>query len=118
METEVMLKAISSSGEPYDVHFKFSDNKIVIFCSCPAGIYGKLCKHKSKLLDGDPSMLFDKTDLSKLQQVHKMVKNSNYAEIISPYKRLKKEIEEAQQKEKKLRKQIENTLKTGIEIFE
>ncbi len=111
-----MLKAISSSGESYDVHFKFSDKKLVVFCNCPAGIYGKLCKHKSRLLDGDPSMLFDKTDLSKLQQVHNMVKKSNYAEIISSYQHLKKEIEKAQQKEKKLRKQIENTLKTGIEI--
>ena len=117
MKTKVILKAISSSGEPYEVHFDFLDNKLAVFCNCQAGIYGKLCKHKTRLLDGDLSMLFDKTDQERLEQVHEMVKKSKYAEIISSYNLLKKEIKEAQKKEKKFRKQIEHGLKTGIEIF-
>lgn len=115
---ELILKAISSSGEPYDVQCKFTDNKLFVFCNCPAGLYGKLCKHKSKLLEGDQSLLFNKFDISKLQQVNNMIKNSNYPEIIASYNKLKKEIEQAQQKEKKLRKHIETTLTNGIEIFD
>lgn len=118
MKTKVILKAISSSGEPYDVHFDFLDNKLAVFCNCPAGIYGKLCKHKTRLLDGDSSMLFDKTYQNTLEQVHELVRKSKYIEIISSYILLKKEIEEAQKKEKKFREQIEDVLKTGIEIIE
>ena len=115
MKAETVIKVISSSGEPYDVHFKFSDNKFTVSCHCPAGIYGKLCKHKTGLLDGDSSLLFDKTDHEILAQIHETVKKSKYTEIISSYNILRKEIEAAQRKEKKLKEQIEQALKTGID---
>jgi hypothetical protein len=117
MKPETIIKVISSSGEPYDVHFELSDNKFKVHCNCQAGIYGKLCKHKTGLLDGDSSLLFDKTDFETLEQIHDVVKKSNYIEIISSYNSLKKEIELAQKKEKKLKEQIEQSLKTGINIF-
>jgi hypothetical protein len=50
--------------------------------------------------------------------VHALVKKSKYLDIISSYNILKKEIEEAQRKERKSREQIEHALKTGIEILE
>ena len=117
MKPETIIKVISSSGEPYDVHFEFSDSKFKIHCNCPAGIYGKLCKHKTGLLDGDSSLLFDKTDLEILAQIHEAVKKSKYTEIISSYNILRKGIEAAQKKEKKLKEHIEQALKTGIETF-
>jgi hypothetical protein len=117
MKKTIIMKVTSSSGEPYDVQFDFSDNKFTVFCNCQAGIYGKLCKHKTRLLDGDSSLLVDKTDHKILEQVHVLVKKSKYPDIISSYNAHKKEIEEAQKKERKLREQIENALKTGIEII-
>jgi hypothetical protein len=48
--------------------------------------------------------------------VHDLVKKSGYREMISSYNILKKETEEAQKKEKRLKKQIEHALKTGVEI--
>lgn len=117
MKPETIIKVISSSGEPYDVHFEFSENKFKVNCNCPAGIYGKLCKHKIRLLDGDSSLLFNKTDYEVLEQIHEVVKKSKYIEIISSYNNLKKEIEVAQKKEKKLKEQIEQSLKTGVDIF-
>ncbi|MCX6227119.1 MAG: hypothetical protein NTV01_20610 [Bacteroidia bacterium] len=118
MKTKMIIKVISSSGEPYDVHFEFSDNKFTAFCNCQAGIFGKLCKHKTSLLAGDQSLLFDKTDEEKLELLREVVKKSKYAEIISSYKIIKQEIEEAQKKEKKAREQIEHALKSGIEIVQ
>ena len=117
MKPETIIKAISSSGEPYDVYFEFSENKFKVHCNCPAGIYGKLCKHKIGLLDGDSSLLFNKTDYEVLEQIHEVVKKSKYIEIISSYNSIKREIEVAQKKEKKLKEQIEQSLKTGVDIF-
>jgi hypothetical protein len=62
MDTKITFKVTSSSGEPYNIQFIFSDNQFTVFCNCQAGIFGKLCKHKIGLLDGDPSLLLDKTD--------------------------------------------------------
>jgi len=116
MKPETIIKVISSSGEPYDVHFEFSDNKFKVHCNCPAGIYGKLCKHKTGLLDGDSSLLFNKNDYEILEQIYEVVKKSKFTEIITSYNILKKEIEVAQKKEKKLKEQIAQYLKTGIDI--
>lgn len=117
MKSEIILKVVSSSGDPYDVNFELSDNKFKVHCNCPAGIYGKLCKHKTGLLDGDSSLLFNKTDYEVLEQIHEVVKKSKYIEIISSYNSIKKEIEVAQKKEKILKEQIEQSLKTGVDIF-
>lgn len=117
MKPEINIKVISSSGDPYDVHFELFENKFRVHCNCPAGIYGKLCKHKTGILDGDDSLLFDKNDREMLDRVHEIVKKSKYTEIISGYITIKKEIETAQKKEKKLREQIEQSLKTGIDTF-
>ena len=114
MKSEIILKVVSSSGEPYDARFNFSENMFTVFCSCQAGIHGKLCKHKTGLLDGDISLLFNKEDHEILKQIQDEVKKSRYIEIISSYNNLRKEIEDAQRKEKKMRGQIEHALKTGI----
>jgi hypothetical protein len=117
MNEKIIIKVISSTGEPYDVHFELLDNKLKVHCHCQAGIYGKICKHKTGLLNGDSSILFDKTDNEKLQEIFTMVKKSKYTEIISLYNNFKKEVELAQRKEKKQKEQIEYILKTGIDIF-
>ena len=62
MNTKISLKVKSSSGEPYDVDINFSDNRYMVFCNCQAGVYGKRCKHKTSVLDGDFSMLYDKNE--------------------------------------------------------
>jgi hypothetical protein len=117
VDTKITFKVTSSSGEPYNIQFKFSDNQFTVFCNCQAGIFGKLCKHKIGLLDGDPSLLLDKIDQEKLELVHDLVNKSKYREIISSYNILKKETEEAQKKEKRLKEQIEHALKTGVEFL-
>ncbi len=117
MKNEIIIKTISSSGDPYNVHFKFSENNFTVLCNCQAGIYGKLCKHKTGLLDGDFSLLFDNADRHIFEQILEEVKKSKYSEIITSYNNLKKEIEASQRKEKKLKEQIEHLLKTGIEII-
>jgi hypothetical protein len=117
MDTNIVLKVTSSSGEPYNIQLKFSDSHFTIFCNCQAGIFGKLCKHKVGLLDGDSSILFDKTDVEILKQIYELVNKSRYREMISSYNILKKQTEEAQGKEKRLKEQIEHALKAGIEFF-
>jgi hypothetical protein len=52
-----------------------------------------------------------------LEQINEIVKKSKYTEIMSSYNIIKKEIEVAQKKEKKLKEQIEQSLKTGVDIL-
>ena len=69
MKLDTIIKVISSAGEPYNVKFSLNENKLKVLCDCPAGIYGKLCKHKIGLLANDASLLFNKTDHKSLQKL-------------------------------------------------
>jgi len=110
----IILKAKSSSGDPYDVTFTNTGHSITVSCTCQAGIYGKLCKHKTKLLHGDVSILYDPSDAKALRKVVEWVRASDYETVLATYEAIKKEIEAVKQKEKNLRQTIELTLREGI----
>ena len=116
MEKEtIIIKAKSSSTGSYNVTFENKPKEITVFCDCQAGMYGKLCKHKTELLNGNLSMLYDQSDSINLEKAVNWVKNSVYFELISKYLKIKKDIEKAKRNEKKLRAKIEKVLKQGIE---
>jgi hypothetical protein len=113
---EIHLKAKSSSGGAYDVTFRNEGGLLVVSCPCKAGIYGNLCKHKTQLLNGEESILYNRDDAPALQEVRKWVNQSSYANLLAEYDSLKKHIEDAKEKEGKLRHRIEKMLVEGIPI--
>lgn len=68
----ISLKANSSSGSFYNVEFREAEEGLSIHCDCPAGEWGKFCKHKWQLLNGDEDMLFDSSQLQQLAALHKI----------------------------------------------
>lgn len=56
---KIILKAKSSSGEPYSVQFEFEEEKLKVHCTCKAGIMRTACKHRIPLLKSDLNMLAD-----------------------------------------------------------
>ena len=109
----ITLQAKSSSGDSYDVTFEISD-VIVVRCNCKAGIFGKLCKHKTTLLSGDESMLFNLVQKSALDELLELVKQSEYMRIENELLIAKKAVEIAKKHEKKVKKTVERILKEGI----
>lgn len=41
-----------SSPEPYEVTFIKDGDSLTAICTCPAGTYGNVCKHRVSILDG------------------------------------------------------------------
>lgn len=115
---EIRVKAKSSSGEPYEVVFTNHDNFFTVFCPCQAGVYGQLCKHKTQLLQGDESMLHNTGDAAVLVEIRSWVQNSEYSALLTEYSAIKKEIEEANRKEKKFRRTLEDAMRKGISFKE
>jgi len=111
----ITLKAKSSSGNHYKVEFEISE-VIKVSCNCSAGIFGKLCKHKTGLLSGDPSFLYDTTEKSKFNALIEIVRKSEYISLSNEYLSSKKAIETAKNNEKKLKSKIELALKEGIPL--
>ena len=115
---EIRVKAKSSSGEPYDVVFTNQGDSFTVFCTCQAGVHGKLCKHKTQLLQGDESMLQNPGEVSALAEIRSWVQTSECADLLVEYSVIKKEIEAAKSKEQKFRRTLEDAMKKGISLKE
>ena len=113
---EICLKAKSSSGGNYDVTFQYKDSILFVSCSCKAGIYGNLCKHKIRLLTGDKSILYNQDDAPILLKILESIKQSPYGSLFTEYNDLKKQIENEKEKERKLRQYLEKILGEGIPV--
>jgi len=94
------LKAKSSSGDYYQVVFEITET-IKVNCNCNAGIFGKLCRHKTGLLSGDSSLLYDLTEEPMLDELMSFVTLSEYANLIDEILSAKKAIEDAKKTKKK-----------------
>ena len=52
-ENKIQFLVTGSSDEPYEVVFMKDGEKISATCTCPAGIYGRYCKHRLNIIDGE-----------------------------------------------------------------
>ena len=113
----IILKAKGSSADPYNVEFIIEGNLLIVFCNCRAGQFGQLCKHKTELIAGDQSRLFDESEVSKLRELETIIsrvpdiKNTS-SQIAESEKLIRRE----QSKVKSMKKAFAAKLKGGIEI--
>lgn len=42
-----------SAKDPYEVIFIKNDDNLTAICTCPAGTYGNVCKHRTTIIEGD-----------------------------------------------------------------
>lgn len=114
---KIILKAKSSSGDPYDVIFTVEDNLLTVHCNCKAGEFGQGCKHKTELMAGIADRLADPSQLPLLEQVAGIVAKApelhKFAEQILEYEKL---IEEAESRQIKVKKKLAESLRNGISI--
>ncbi len=50
---ELIFLVKGSSADPYEVTFIKDGSSLTAICTCPAGTYGNLCKHRISILDGN-----------------------------------------------------------------
>jgi len=115
---QIHLKAKSSSGGSYDVAFSNENGILAVSCSCKAGAYHKLCKHKTGLLNGDEAMLDNPNEVAALREIREWLSQSSYAGLLAEYESVKKQTEEMKKKETRLRGRVERVLTEGIPIGE
>lgn len=113
---KIILKAKSSSGDHYEVIFEVSDT-IKVSCNCKAGVFGKLCKHKTGLLSGDHSLLYDLKEGQLLDELMKFVEKSTYSSLINELKSTEQAVADAKRREKKVKDSLEFALKDGIPLI-
>ena len=111
----IKLKAKSSSGDYYQVLFEITE-VIKVSCDCKAGIFGKLCKHKTGFLSGDRSFLYDLTEEVMQDKLVTFVKRSDYSSLCDELISANKAVDAAKIHEKKVKHNMELVLKEGIPL--
>jgi len=112
---EVQIKAKSSKPDnSYTVTFIHENNLLKVFCECPAGIYGKFCKHKWQLLSGNAQMLFEETEQRKLDTVSKWAQERNCLGLYSAINDLESQLKELKKRIVAEKKGIERKFKEGF----
>tara|TARA_R110002096_G_scaffold434673_1_gene657099 strand:+ start:863 stop:1222 length:360 start_codon:yes stop_codon:yes gene_type:complete len=114
---KITFKAKSSSGDPYNVEFQVEGDLLTVFCNCQAGKFGQLCKHKTELIAGDQSRLFDESEVSKLKELEAIISQaSELKKIASQIAESEKIIRKEQSKVKKIKKDFATKLKEGVKV--
>lgn len=114
---QIAIKAKSSGEEPYDVRFDVTGDVLVVTCDCNAGVFGKLCKHKTELIAGDHDRLYDPSDTSQLDAVAAIVARApGIAEVAAEIAETERLIRVAQAKNKQVKKKFEDMLKNGLPL--
>jgi len=112
---EIRLQADSSDGRTtYEVQIVRESGKLSIFCSCPAGEFGRYCKHKVSLLTGETSLLTASNQVKSVSEMQEWVKESGYPSLLTEIDSAEKEAKKAQSRLQDLKKSLERAMKDGI----
>ena len=106
---EILAKS-SSSDTPYTVRCYFEENKISVFCSCPAGDNRKLCKHVKQVIAGDDSILYDKNQKNELEEISNHLQKTQIPSLLFEINKSEDLIEETKRKLAKARRNLENMI--------
>jgi hypothetical protein len=101
MEVEVPVRSSSNPDESYLVTFSLEGGKLSVFCTCPAGGWGKLCKHKTGLIENDETLLAGEEGISALAKAHELIGETSLLDVYHGFKERRKAIEAQQRKLKK-----------------
>ena len=113
MEKE--FKVLSSDGvTTYAVKFSFGAGKLHVYCSCPAGVLGKWCKHKMQLISGDVSGAINTSKVDDFVEVQNWVRSSEFPRLLDALKLAEEEMQSAKAKINNVKKALEKAAQKGL----
>lgn len=113
MKTIILVRS-SSRDEPYAVAVSSTESGLSIFCDCPAGEWGKYCKHKMAIVLGDERILFDEEQEENFNKITKWISESGYPYLVQELKESEKALETAKKNVKSQKEKIARLMKEGL----
>ncbi len=113
MEITVLIKS-SSSSKPRSVLVLQDDSGLSIFCDCPAGDRGRVCKHRKAVASGDASMLYDDEQKENFNKIMELVSQSGYPELMKELEEAENEMDTEKEKLKDIKAKIARVMNEGL----
>jgi uncharacterized Zn finger protein len=107
----------SSDGvTSYVVEVVLEADKLHVFCGCPAGVFGKWCKHKTQLMTGDMSATRAISGADDIVELQTLISKSGFARLLAEMKLAEEEMREAKTKMDKTKKALEKAAQKGMAV--
>ena len=107
----------SSDGvATYAVEFSLESGKLHVYCRCPAGILGKWCKHKMRLISGDVTGVLSTSGAADMAEVLSWIRNSEFPRLLDEMKTAENEMQAAKVKMDKVKKVLEKSAQKGVTV--
>jgi len=102
----------SSSDATYLVSVRQDDDGVFVSCTCPAGLFGKLCKHKLEVLNSSVSTT--ESDLDEIRYaVHQLIESTDILLFLNNMNRADEELQRAKRVLDVAKKNLEKSLNGG-----
>lgn len=98
-----------SASEPYNVVFRKDGVNFTARCSCPAGDVGQCCKHRLKIIVGDPDGIVS-GNLSDVSAVQNWIAGTDVEQALRDLQDAERKLEEAKQLVSTKKKQLAKCL--------
>lgn len=102
----------SSSDATYVVSVGQDDQGIFVSCSCPAGVFGKLCKHKLEVLNVASSNAENYPD-AKCHDIHRLIESTDIPRLLNRMNLADLELQSAKRAQESAKRDLEKSLNGG-----
>jgi uncharacterized Zn finger protein len=113
MEAKILVKS-SSRKEAYTVVVSLTETGLSISCNCPAGEWGKYCKHKIAIILGDNKILYNDEQIEGLNKAGSWISKSNYPPLLTQLQEYEIELETVKKKVTSFKEELANFMKKGL----
>jgi hypothetical protein len=114
MDTIILVRS-SSRPEPYAIHAVFNpDTGLSLHCNCPAGEWGKFCKHKIRLASGDEGILYDDDQKAGFHKIMQWVEQTSCRNLLGDLAAAERQLQQAKNNVKALHEKIARLMREGI----
>lgn len=100
----------SSSSSEYIVSVWIEGEQVLCICDCPAGKFGKLCKHKVAILSGDESALSQRSQSDQLKFLCGQVTQRALGKCLLELDAAEKGLDQAKRHLDKVKKELERMI--------
>lgn len=115
MKKEFEIKS-SDGVKSYVVEFVIEAGKLYVYCGCPAGEFGKWCKHKMQLMTGDMSGASATSGADDMVELQTWISRSEFARLLAEMKLAEDEMQKAKSKMDKAKKALEKAAQKGMSV--
>lgn len=100
----------------YVVEFSLEFDKLHVYCECPAGMLGKWCKHKMRLVSGDVTGVLGVSGAADMAEIQAWIGNSEFPRLLGEMKLAEDEMQAAKTKMDSVKKALEKAAKKGVTV--